>query len=147
MNLAGNLVRSADEFPGRPAVRPHDTVLTYADLDRRSAAVAALLAARGVRPGDRIAVMLPNVPEFAVAYYAILRAGAVVRSAHRRSAESSSGEDPPAQGSASARRGGDSAAPLRKLSWPRTRHRGTVRPAARRGRRHTPGVAGRCARA
>ncbi|MEU0791847.1 long-chain fatty acid--CoA ligase [Amycolatopsis sp. NPDC005961] len=78
MNLAGTLVRSADAFPGRPAVRLHDTVLTYADLDRRSAAVAAMLDARGVRPGDRIAVMLPNVPEFAVVYYAILRAGAVV---------------------------------------------------------------------
>ena len=78
MNLADNLVRSAYEFPDRPAVRLHDTVLTYTDLDRRSAAVAAMLAAREVRPGDRIAVMLPNVPEFAVVYYAILRAGATV---------------------------------------------------------------------
>ncbi|HTJ34142.1 MAG TPA: long-chain fatty acid--CoA ligase [Dactylosporangium sp.] len=78
MNLAGNLVRSARAFPDRPAVRLHETVLTYQELDRRVAVVTGLLAAREVRPGDRIAVMLPNVPEFAVVYYAILRLGAVV---------------------------------------------------------------------
>ncbi|GAA4256285.1 long-chain-fatty-acid--CoA ligase [Dactylosporangium darangshiense] len=78
MNLAGNLVRSARAFPDRPAVRLHETVLTYRELDRRVAGVTGLLAGREVRPGDRIAVMLPNVPEFAVVYYAILRAGAVV---------------------------------------------------------------------
>jgi long-chain acyl-CoA synthetase len=76
VNLAANLVLSAQAFPDRTAVRLHDTVLTYRDLDGRSAVVAGLLAGRGVRPGDRIAVMLPNVPEFAVVYYAILRAGA-----------------------------------------------------------------------
>jgi long-chain acyl-CoA synthetase len=37
-----------------------------------------MLAALGVRPGDRVAIMLPNVPDFAVIYYGILRAGAVV---------------------------------------------------------------------
>jgi long-chain acyl-CoA synthetase len=78
VNLADKLVRSAREFPDRPAVRLHETILTYTDLDQRSAAVAAMLAGREVRPGDRIAVMLPNVPEFAVVYYAILRAGAIV---------------------------------------------------------------------
>ncbi|MGI5240317.1 long-chain-fatty-acid--CoA ligase [Dactylosporangium sp. CA-139066] len=78
MNLAGNLVRSARAFPDRPAVRLHETVLTYQELERRVAGVTGLLAGREVRPGDRIAVMLPNVPEFAVVYYAILRAGAVV---------------------------------------------------------------------
>jgi long-chain acyl-CoA synthetase len=78
VNLAVNLARSADRFPGRPAVRLDQTVLTYADLDDSSARVAGLLRERGVRPGDRVGVMLPNVPEFAVVYYGILRAGAVV---------------------------------------------------------------------
>jgi long-chain acyl-CoA synthetase len=78
VNLADNLLRNASVFPDHPAVQLHETALTYTDLDNRSAAVAAMLAAREVRPGDRIAVMLPNVPEFAVVYYAILRAGAVV---------------------------------------------------------------------
>jgi long-chain acyl-CoA synthetase len=78
MNLALNLVRSAAVFPGRPAVRLDETVLTYADLDELSARAAGMLRDRGVRPGDRIAVMLPNIPEFAVLYYAVLRTGAVV---------------------------------------------------------------------
>ena len=78
MNLAANLLRSAARFPDRPAVRLDDTVLTYADLDDRSARAAAVLTARGVRPGDRVAIMLPNVPEFAILYYGVLRAGAVV---------------------------------------------------------------------
>jgi long-chain acyl-CoA synthetase len=78
MNLATNLVRTTSRYPQRPALRLDDTVLTYADLDARSAAVAGLLAARGVGPGDRVAVMLRNVPEFATVYYGILRAGAVV---------------------------------------------------------------------
>jgi long-chain acyl-CoA synthetase len=78
MNIATNLVRSAERHPDRPAVRLDDTILTYADLDDSTARAATLLGERGVRPGDRVAVMLPNVPEFAVVYYGILRAGGVV---------------------------------------------------------------------
>jgi len=78
MNLAANLLVSAARHPDRAAIRLDDTVLSYADLDDRSARVAGLLRERGVRPGDRVALMLPNVPEFAVLYYGILRAGAVV---------------------------------------------------------------------
>jgi long-chain acyl-CoA synthetase len=78
VNLATNLLRTADRFADRPAVRLDDTVLTYRDLCDRSGRVAALLAARGIGPGDRVAVMLPNVPQFAVVYYGVLRAGAVV---------------------------------------------------------------------
>src|SRR5207248_9949052 len=57
MNLADNLVRSAALHPDRPAVRLDDTVLTYAELDDRSARVARLLAIRGIEPGDRVALM------------------------------------------------------------------------------------------
>ncbi len=78
MNLANNLVRSADALPHRPAIRLDETILTYADLDSGSAQAAGLLRERGVRPGDRVAIMLPNIPEFAVVYYGVLRAGAVV---------------------------------------------------------------------
>jgi long-chain acyl-CoA synthetase len=78
MNLADNLVRSAVAFPERAAIRLDDDVLTYAELDARSARVAALLAGVGVRPGDRVAIMLPNVPDFATLYYGVLRAGGVV---------------------------------------------------------------------
>ncbi|GIJ54393.1 long-chain-fatty-acid--CoA ligase [Virgisporangium aurantiacum] len=78
MNIATNLTATAARCPDRPAVRLDGAVLTYADLAERSARVAAFLRAQGVRPGDRVAVMLPNVPEFATAYFGILRAGAVV---------------------------------------------------------------------
>ncbi|MFF9038244.1 long-chain fatty acid--CoA ligase [Streptomyces sp. NPDC014892] len=77
-NLAEYLVETAQRQPGRPALRLGDQVTAYAELDERSARAAALLRAEGVRPGDRVALMLPNVPEFVVLYYGVLRAGGVV---------------------------------------------------------------------
>ncbi|MGW2889844.1 long-chain-fatty-acid--CoA ligase [Streptomyces griseoruber] len=77
-NLAGFLVDTAERQPARPALRLGERVMAYAELDRASARAAALLRAEGVRPGDRVALMLPNVPEFVVLYYGVLRAGAVV---------------------------------------------------------------------
>ena len=77
-NLALNLAASAARDGAAPAIRLGDTVVTYAQLDAASARVAGLLRERGVRAGDRVGVMLPNVPQFAAAYYGILRAGAVV---------------------------------------------------------------------
>jgi long-chain acyl-CoA synthetase len=77
MNLADNLIRSAQLFPDRPAVRLDDTILSYRDLHQQSARVAGMLRDRGIQPGDRVAIMLPNLPEFAVIYYAVMRAGAV----------------------------------------------------------------------
>ena len=47
-------------------------------LDEGSARVAGLLRERGVQPGDRVGIMLPNVPYFAVVYYGVLRVGGVV---------------------------------------------------------------------
>jgi long-chain acyl-CoA synthetase len=77
-NLALNLVEAKDMYPDLAAVRLDDRILTYKQLDERSALVAGLLAALGVEAGDRVALMLPNVPEFAMLYYGALRAGAVV---------------------------------------------------------------------
>jgi long-chain acyl-CoA synthetase len=77
-NLASNLVEATGMYRGRVAVRLDDLALTYGDLDERAARAAGLLAARGVRPGDRVGLMLPNVVEFPVLYYGVLRAGAVV---------------------------------------------------------------------
>ncbi|MFE6821930.1 long-chain fatty acid--CoA ligase [Streptomyces sp. NPDC057690] len=77
-NLAQFLVETAQRQPGRPALRLGEQVTSYAELDERSARAAALLRAEGVRPGDRVALMLPNVPEFVVLYYGVLRAGGIV---------------------------------------------------------------------
>ncbi len=78
VNLASILVESAARFPDRTAVKLDDATLTYAELDDATARVAALLRDAGVEPGDRVGLLLPNVPVFAVLYYGILRAGGVV---------------------------------------------------------------------
>jgi long-chain acyl-CoA synthetase len=78
MNLASIVVGSAERVPGSVAVRLGDLALTYAELDERSARLAALLEQHGLRPGDRVGVMLPNVLEFPISYYGVLRAGGVV---------------------------------------------------------------------
>ena len=76
--LAENLIAAAERYPERPALRVGDAVITYAEFDDATARVAGLLRERGLRAGDRVGIMLPNVPEFALAYYGVLRAGGVV---------------------------------------------------------------------
>jgi len=78
MNLADNLTNSAREHGDRVALKLDDAELTYAQLDDASARVAGLLMEKGVEAGDRVGIMLPNVPYFAVCYYGALRLGAVV---------------------------------------------------------------------
>ena len=78
MNLASILTDSAERAPESPAIRLGEVELSYAELDDRSARLATLLRERGVEQGDRVGVMLPNVPEFPIAYYGVLRAGVVV---------------------------------------------------------------------
>ncbi len=77
-NLASNLVNTVRAHAGRVAMRVDDATTTYSELDEASARVAGLLRERGLKPGDRVGIMLPNVPEFAVAYYGVLRAGGAV---------------------------------------------------------------------
>lgn len=78
MNLASHLVSSARTHPDRAALRLEDAVVSYRALDQGSAHLAGLLDNHGVKPGDRVAIMLPNVPEFALAYFGVLRAGGIV---------------------------------------------------------------------
>jgi len=78
LNLASLLTDSAGREPGAPAIRLGDAELSYGELDERSARLATLLRAKGLEPGHRVGVMLPNVPEFPVAYYGVLRAGGIV---------------------------------------------------------------------
>src|SRR5262245_27481980 len=65
-------------FADKPAIRCFGATLTYADTDRLSRNFAAYLQTKlGVTKGDRIAVMLPNLPAFPLALLGIVRAGAV----------------------------------------------------------------------
>jgi long-chain acyl-CoA synthetase len=78
LNLASLLTESAERAPELPAIRLGDVELSYGELDERSARLATLLREKGVAEGDRVGVMLPNVPDFPVAYYGVLRAGGIV---------------------------------------------------------------------
>jgi long-chain acyl-CoA synthetase len=77
-NLASILTETASEHGDRVALRLDGTELSYKQVEEASTHAAGLIRAKGVEPGDRVAVMLPNVPHFAMLYFGILRAGAVV---------------------------------------------------------------------
>ena len=82
------LVDAAAEFPDRPSVclplrylplgTRIEARLTYKELNRLSDQFAAALAAHGVHKGSRVAIMLPNIPQQVVAYFGVLKAGAIV---------------------------------------------------------------------
>jgi long-chain acyl-CoA synthetase len=78
MNLASILTTSAARDPGHVALKLDDLELTLEQLEGASAHVVGLLRDSGIASGDRVGIMLPNVPHFAVCYYGVLRAGAVV---------------------------------------------------------------------
>jgi long-chain acyl-CoA synthetase len=77
-NLAVMLAESARRVPAKPAVIFGGTPMSYAELDALSDRVAANLTAAGVEAGDRVGLQLPNIPQFVIAYFAILKAGGVV---------------------------------------------------------------------
>jgi len=77
-SLGEELRVAAREAPDRPFLRMAGIELGYAELDRLSDALAGALAARGVAPGDRVSLMLPNCPEFVVIWFALAKLGAVM---------------------------------------------------------------------
>jgi long-chain acyl-CoA synthetase len=71
--------RSCKKFADRPAFSNLGVTLTYADLDRQSAAFAAYLQKHtDLQPGERIAVQMPNVLQYPIAVFGALRAGLIV---------------------------------------------------------------------
>ncbi|HWK26668.1 MAG TPA: long-chain fatty acid--CoA ligase [Solirubrobacter sp.] len=78
MALSELLTAAAAAHADRPALKLDDTVLNYAVFNEAATRVAGLLKEKGVAPGDRVGIMLPNVPYFAAAYYGVLRAGGIV---------------------------------------------------------------------
>jgi long-chain acyl-CoA synthetase len=77
-NLSGLLTRTAARHPARTAIVFGGDRTSYAELDAASNRVANLLTERGVRPGDKVALSCPNIPQFTAIYFGILKAGAVV---------------------------------------------------------------------
>lgn len=78
LNLSVILEDSARATPDRDAIVFGDMRLSYALLDQVSNQVANLLTARGIGPGDNVALACPNLPYFPMVYYGILKAGAAV---------------------------------------------------------------------
>ena len=76
--LWDNLVTSARRYPDKTAIRFFDRALSYRELLRQCETLAAWLSGAGVRPGDRVLVMMQNCPQLVIAHYAIMRANAVV---------------------------------------------------------------------
>ena len=77
-NLASVLEHTARLTPERQAITFNQSHLTYGQLDSQAARVAAGLAALGIATGERVALSCPNLPFFPIAYFGILKAGAVV---------------------------------------------------------------------
>jgi long-chain acyl-CoA synthetase len=75
--LSGNLVASKVRYPDRVALRCDDLRFTFAEFDAAAGRVATLLDKAGIEPGDRVGLMLPNTPAFAIAFYGIMYGGAV----------------------------------------------------------------------
>ena len=72
------LDQAAEQSPNTLACSYHNTKISYARLRKDAEILAANLRARGVMPGDRVGLMLPNLPQTMVAFWGILKAGAVV---------------------------------------------------------------------
>lgn len=74
-----NLTVTARRFPDKTAIHYYGTPVSWAEIDRAADSLAGWLAAEaGVRRGDRVLLFLQNSPQFVIAYYAILRANALV---------------------------------------------------------------------
>jgi acyl-CoA synthetase (AMP-forming)/AMP-acid ligase II len=85
MTLASTVREAGRRFGDRPAlVTPAGWALTYAGLDRWSDRVAAAFADRGVAEGDLVALVLPSVPDYVVAYAAAAKLGAVTAGVNPR---------------------------------------------------------------
>src|SRR5258708_31192857 len=72
------LDRAASRFPGHTALIYLGTKITYAQLSSYANRFAIGLQKLGVKAGDRVAIALPNVPQYPIAFYGALRAGAVI---------------------------------------------------------------------
>lgn len=76
-NLSVVIREPARSNPDKVAIIADDRRLSYAQLDHASNILAGNLASNGIEPGDAVGLQLPNIPEFVVAFYGILKAGAV----------------------------------------------------------------------
>src|SRR5690349_1750444 len=72
------LEEAAAKFPDRPCTIFQGRRVSYHEMNDLADRMAAGLAAIGVKQGDRVGLFMPNIPQFVIAYYGILKAGGVV---------------------------------------------------------------------
>ena len=72
------LAESAGKNPDQPCTIFNDKVITYREMDSLTDRLAAALIHQGITPGERVGILLPNIPQFIMSYFAILKAGGVV---------------------------------------------------------------------
>jgi long-chain acyl-CoA synthetase len=82
ISVASILAESARRYPMHDALVLGDVRIPYAVAWDQARRYAAVLRERGIEPGDRVAILIPNVPQFAFAYYGILALGACVVPIH-----------------------------------------------------------------
>lgn len=71
------LQKTAREFPEKTAIAYFDKEMTYRELNNLCDKFAAALDALGVKKGDKVAIFLPNIPQFIISYYGIIKTGAI----------------------------------------------------------------------
>ncbi|UCE43458.1 MAG: long-chain fatty acid--CoA ligase [Candidatus Bathyarchaeota archaeon] len=81
------LKESAEKYPNKPAIDHEKDQISYGKLDAMSDKLAAALGELKVQKGSSVSIFLPNIPEFVISYYAILKAGGVVAPANPLSKE------------------------------------------------------------
>jgi long-chain acyl-CoA synthetase len=82
LSIASLLAESARRHPAKTAVIFEDERVAYGQLWEAACRCAAVLRDRGIGPGDRVALLMPNLPEFPMAYYGVLALGAVAVPIH-----------------------------------------------------------------
>src|SRR5918997_1265948 len=78
LNIATMLRESAAANPDKPYVLVNDLSFTYAQVDEISGRVASALLTTGLTRGDKVAVQLPNLPQFLFTYFGLMKAGLVM---------------------------------------------------------------------
>jgi long-chain acyl-CoA synthetase len=77
MNLGEMLDSICGQYGGKTAIIFEDKALSYGDLQKAVNSLANHLSRLGIEKGDKVAIMLPNIPEFVISYFSILKLGAV----------------------------------------------------------------------
>ena len=77
MNVGTVLRATASRLPDKKAVIFGNKSFTFSELDQGADRVANFLARRGIKRGERVAIVFPNIPEFLIIYFGIIRLGAI----------------------------------------------------------------------